>query len=130
MGMPSVTGSAGAHALQQSFGPSLKRHMQQAAERPEELSKVSKVQKQVSEVKNIMMDNIDKVLDRGEKIELLVDKTDALRSQADTFQRTGRTLRRKMWWQNLKMKLIVGLIVLVVVFVIFLSVCKGFKCVK
>jgi vesicle-associated membrane protein 72 len=37
---------------------------------------------QVSEVKNIMVDNIEKVLERGEKIELLVDKTDNLRFQA------------------------------------------------
>jgi hypothetical protein len=36
---------------------------------------------QVSEVKNIMVDNIEKVLERGEKIELLVDKTDNLRFQ-------------------------------------------------
>ena len=36
---------------------------------------------QVDEVKNIMVDNIEKVLERGEKIELLVDKTDNLRFQ-------------------------------------------------
>jgi len=32
-------------------------------------------------VKNIMVDNIERVLERGEKIELLVDKTDNLRFQ-------------------------------------------------
>lgn len=37
--------------------------------------------RQVDEVKNIMVDNIEKVLERGEKIELLVDKTDNLRFQ-------------------------------------------------
>lgn len=36
---------------------------------------------QVDEVKNIMVNNIEKVLERGEKIELLVDKTDNLRDQ-------------------------------------------------
>ena len=36
---------------------------------------------QVDEVKNIMVDNIEKVLERGERIELLVDKTDNLRFQ-------------------------------------------------
>ncbi len=36
---------------------------------------------QVDEVKGIMVDNIEKVLERGEKIELLVDKTDNLRFQ-------------------------------------------------
>ncbi len=32
-------------------------------------------------MKNIMVDNIERVLERGEKIELLVDKTDNLRFQ-------------------------------------------------
>jgi vesicle-associated membrane protein 72 len=35
----------------------------------------------VDEVKNIMIENVEKVLERGEKIELLVDKTDDLRFQ-------------------------------------------------
>jgi Synaptobrevin len=38
----------------------------------------------VDEVKNIMVENIERVLERGEKIELLVDKTDNLRFQAST----------------------------------------------
>lgn len=37
---------------------------------------------QVDEVKTIMVDNIEKVLERGERLELLVDKTDNLRTQA------------------------------------------------
>ncbi|KAM7268893.1 hypothetical protein ACFE04_011059 [Oxalis oulophora] len=48
------------------------------------------------------------ILDRGEKIELLVDKTENLQFQADSFQRQGRQLRRKMWLQNLQMKLMIG----------------------
>jgi vesicle-associated membrane protein 72 len=28
--------------------------------------------------------------------------------QADNFHRTGRALRRRMWWQNLKMKLMLA----------------------
>ncbi len=72
---------------------------------------------QVSEVKEIMMQNIEKVLDRGEKLELLVDKTENLRYQADQFQKGGKALRNKMWWQNIKMKLMVFLIVAIVIVV-------------
>ena len=43
--------------------------------------RVTRVYMQVDEVKNIMVDNIEKVLERGERIELLVDKTENLRSQ-------------------------------------------------
>lgn len=36
---------------------------------------------QVNEVKDVMVENIEKVLERGDKIELLVDKADELRGQ-------------------------------------------------
>uniref|UniRef100_A0A0D6R2N3 V-SNARE coiled-coil homology domain-containing protein n=1 Tax=Araucaria cunninghamii TaxID=56994 RepID=A0A0D6R2N3_ARACU len=117
-----------AHSLDKDYGPRLRDQMQYCVDHPEEISKFSKVKAQVSEVKGIMMDNIEKVLDRGEKIELLVDKTEGLQFQADTFQRQGRQLRRKMWLQNLKFKLIILGIVLIIFLIIWLSVCKGFSC--
>ncbi|KAJ6428758.1 hypothetical protein OIU84_020427, partial [Salix udensis] len=97
-----------AYNLDREFGPRLKEHMQYCLNHPEEISKLSKLKAQITEVKGIMMDNIEKVLDRGEKIELLVDKTENLQFQADSFQRQGRQLRRKMWLQSLQMKLMVG----------------------
>ena len=121
-----------AHSLDRSFGPKLKEHMDYCTANPDQISKVTRVQQQVSEVKEIMMDNIEKVLDRGEKIELLVDKTENLRFQADNFHRTGRALRRRMWWQNLKMKLVFASFVLIVVLILFLSFCysNGNDCTK
>ncbi|CAN1298020.1 Vesicle-associated membrane protein 727 [Linum perenne] len=70
-----------AYNLDRDFGPKLKEHMQYCMEHPEEISKLSKLKAQITEVKGIMMDNIEKVLDRGEKIELLVDKTENLQFQ-------------------------------------------------
>jgi hypothetical protein len=61
-----------------------------------------------------------------------VDKTENLRFQADNFHRTGRALRRKMWWQNLKMKLMLGGGVLFIILVLFLIFCfqGGKDCTK
>ncbi|CAI9759819.1 unnamed protein product [Fraxinus pennsylvanica] len=108
-----------AYNLDREFGPRLKEHMQYCMNHPEEISKLSKLKTQITEVKGIMMDNIEKVLDRGEKIELLVDKTENLQFQADSFQRQGRQLRRKMWLQNLRMKLMVGGVVLILICLIW-----------
>lgn len=66
--------------------PKLKEHMQYCINHPEEMSKLSKLKAQITEVKGIMMDNIEKVLDRGEKIELLVDKTETLQFQVLNFK--------------------------------------------
>ncbi|XP_075496070.1 vesicle-associated membrane protein 727-like [Primulina tabacum] len=108
-----------AYNLDREFGPRLKEHMEYCMNHPEEINKLSKLKTQITEVKGIMMDNIEKVLDRGEKIELLIDKTENLQFQADSFQRQGRQLRRKMWLQNLHMKLMVGGAVLVLLFIIW-----------
>ncbi|KAM1877961.1 hypothetical protein ACFX14_040003 [Malus domestica] len=117
-----------AYNLDREFGPMLKEHMQYCMEHPEEISKLSKLKAQITEVKGVMMDNIEKVLDRGERIELLVDKTENLQFQADSFQRQGRQLRRKMWLQSLQMKLMIGGGVLILIIIIWLIACGGFKC--
>lgn len=108
-----------AYNLDREFGPKLKEHMQYCMNHPDEISKLSKVKAQITEVTGIMMDNIEKVLDRGEKIELLVDKTESLQFQADNFQRHGRQLRRKMWLQSLQMKLMIGGAILILICIIW-----------
>ncbi|KAJ3674577.1 hypothetical protein LUZ60_005193 [Juncus effusus] len=110
------------------FGKKIKEQMKYCMEHPEEVSKVSKVQQQVNEVKNIMMENIDKALNRGQQIEVLVDKTDILRDQASEFRQVGTQVKRKMWIQNMKVKLIVLGIIIALILIIILSVCHGFKC--
>ncbi|KAK8658554.1 hypothetical protein V6N13_036757 [Hibiscus sabdariffa] len=100
--------TASANSLSKEFGPKLKEHMQYCIDHPEEISKIAKVKAQVSEVKGVMMENIEKVLDRGEKIEILVDKTENLRSQAQDFRQQGTRMRRKMWLQNMKCPFVVA----------------------
>ncbi|KAG2482833.1 hypothetical protein HYH03_018270 [Edaphochlamys debaryana] len=123
--------TAAALSMDRVFGPRLKSHMEYCMAHPEEISKIAAVQKKVNEVKDVMVENIEKVLERGEKIELLVDKTDDLRNQAEQFQRKGRQLRNKMWWQNCRMKLVVLFALLILGVVIFLIVCfSGGNCLK
>ena len=61
---------------------------------------LSAVKNQIEDVKNVMVENIEKVLERGEKIELLVDKTDRLNQQAFQFVSNSKKLRTAMWWKN------------------------------
>ncbi len=50
--------------------------------------------------KDIMVQNIDSILQRGERLDLLVDKTDTLAGQAYAFRRGARSVRRQQWWKN------------------------------
>lgn len=63
--------------------------------------KLSAINKNVDEVKGIMVSNIEKVLDRQEKIELLVDKTDNLNQNAFKFKKSSTQVRKK---KNLQRK--------------------------
>ncbi|XP_076901802.1 putative vesicle-associated membrane protein 726 [Bidens hawaiensis] len=120
--------TGGAKSLNKDFGPKLKEHMRYCVSHPEEISKIAKVHAQVSEVKGVMMENIEKVLDRGEKIELLVDKSDNLRTQAQDFKKQGTKIKRKMWFHNMKVKLVIFGIVVALLLIIILSVCPEFDC--
>lgn len=71
---------------------------------------LARAQNELDQVKNIMVQNVEQILSRGERIELLVDKTDNMASQATAFRRGARTVRRQMWWKN---KRVVALGVLV-----------------
>ncbi|MED6134942.1 hypothetical protein PIB30_041672 [Stylosanthes scabra] len=69
------------NSLNKEFGPKLKEHMEYCVEHQEEISKLAKVKAQVSEVQQVMRANIDQVLNRQVKIDVLVDQTNNLHNQ-------------------------------------------------
>lgn len=83
---------------------------------------ISNVQNEIDNVRGIMTQNIERVLERGERIDLLVDKTDRLGGSAHEFRMRSKGLRRRMWWKNVKL---MALLVVVVIFLIYLFVGMG-----
>lgn len=81
------------------------------------------VQGEIANVRDIMSQNIEQVLERGERIDLLVDKTDRLGGSARDFRVRSRGLQRRMWWKNVKLMV---MLVFVVLFLVYLLV--GFGC--
>lgn len=72
-----------------------------------------RAQSELNQVKDIMVQNVEQILSRGERIELLVDKTDTMANQATAFRRGARSVRRQMWWKNSKilmLSVLVGLV--------------------
>ncbi|KAM9841186.1 vesicle-associated membrane protein 3 [Aulostomus maculatus] len=83
-------------------------------------AKLDQVQGQVNEVKVILKDNINKVLERGDRLDDLIGKTDDLQASADSFQRTSTRVARKYWWKNIKMMAIIGVVVTIILILIIL----------
>ena len=53
-----------------------------------------------SQVMDVMVNNIDKVLDRGEKIEVLVNQTNKLQTSSYRMTRSATKLKKRLWWKN------------------------------
>ncbi|KAL8616812.1 Vesicle-associated membrane protein [Nucella lapillus] len=86
---------------------------------------LTKVQDEVDELKGIMVRNIDQIADRGERLELLVDKTEDLNAHAVSFKKTSRGLARSMWWKNIKLLVIIAIVVIVLLYFIISAACGG-----
>ncbi|KAK2118025.1 Vesicle-associated membrane protein [Saguinus oedipus] len=71
------------------------------------LDKVTETQAQVDELKGIMVRNVDLVAQRGERLELLIDKTENLMDSSVTFKTASRNLARAMCMKNLKLTIII-----------------------
>lgn len=85
----------------QDFARTLSERMEFFSNNPSS-EKISKVKHEIEEVKVTLRENIDKVLDRGDKIEVIMDKTDLLQAQSGNFRKVSTAVKRKMWWQNKK----------------------------
>lgn len=86
--------------------------------------RLQQTQAQVNEVVDIMRVNVDKVLERDQKLSELDDRADALQAGASQFETSAAKLKRKYWWKNLKMMIILGVIcaiILIIIIVYFSS---------
>ncbi|XP_027639574.2 vesicle-associated membrane protein 1 isoform X1 [Falco peregrinus] len=91
------------------------------AQSPPNLSsnrRLQQTQAQVKEVVDIMCVNVDKVLERDQKLSELDDRADALQAGASQFESSAAKLKRKYWWKNCKMMIMMGVICAIVVVVI------------
>ncbi|KAH7061997.1 vesicle-associated membrane protein-like protein [Paraphoma chrysanthemicola] len=107
-----------------SFNGALKRLMvEQGGTQAGQQDALRTAQREIEGVREIMTENIERVLERGEHMSVLVDKTGRLGENARDFRVRSRTLKRRMWWKNVKLMV---LLCLVVIFLIYLFV--GFGC--
>ncbi|XP_034500996.1 vesicle-associated membrane protein 1 isoform X1 [Ailuropoda melanoleuca] len=80
--------------------------------------RLQQTQAQVEEVVDIMRVNVDKVLKRDEILSQLDDRADALQVGASQFESSAAKLKRKYWWKNCKMMIMLGAICAIIVVVI------------
>jgi vesicle-associated membrane protein 4 len=84
---------------------------------------------QIDDTVGVMRENINKVSQRGERLDSLQDKTDNLAVSAQGFRRGANRVRKQMWWKDMKMRmcLIVGIIVLLIVIIVPAGMLTDFR---
>ena len=119
-----------------SFEPKLAQMMEQQQQQQEAgssgstaatTSKSAQVRGEIDAVKDVMVQNIERVLERGERIDLLVDKTDGMNQTAFAFRKRSTALRRRMWWRNTRLLVFLAFAVLFLVYLIVGAFC-GLPC--
>lgn len=89
--------------------------------------KAKKVQGQVNEVIGIMQGNIDKVVTRGEKINTLKDKTEALATGTMNFKKGSKSLKQKAWCMACRCQMIIFAVTISIILIVGLGLYMYFS---
>ena len=81
---------------------------------------MANLRKELSDLEEQSLRNMDKIIERGEKIEILVKKSETLADQSYDLRDTSRKVKNKMWWKNKKVMIGIALVVVVVVAIIII----------
>lgn len=87
-----------------------------------EIDKLASVTLKVDSVKLVMQDNVDLALQNCVKLESIEKAAEDLQQQAGVFKRNAHELKKRMWWKNLKMKLILGGVIIIIIGIIALVI--------
>eukprot|EP00093_Oithona_nana_P001526 01526.XXX_5443_5108_1 [CDS] Oithona nana genome sequencing. len=81
-------------------------------------SQLEAARQQVSDVQNVMQSNVNKLMEREGKLSQLEERADQLQAGTEQFHRAAVKIKRKHFWENAKMKIIIGVVISVVVIII------------
>merc|ERR1711991_112979 len=113
--------SAIAFAMNEDFGRTLKKQVEFHG--GPEADQFATVHKKLDDVKSVMVQNIEMVLERGEKLELLVDKSEQLHLDSFKFKKSSEKLRQAMFWKKVKIYLMVTVTVSLLLYIFIAILC-------
>ncbi|CAG5118552.1 unnamed protein product, partial [Candidula unifasciata] len=79
---------------------------------------LDQLQTEVSEVTSLLKNNVEKVLERGERIDTLQSRSEDLENSSTHFRSSAVKIRKKMWWNNCKMTCIIATVVTLIIIII------------
>eukprot|EP00008_Paramoeba_atlantica_P013830 CAMPEP_0201499578 /NCGR_PEP_ID=MMETSP0151_2-20130828/76750_1 /ASSEMBLY_ACC=CAM_ASM_000257 /TAXON_ID=200890 /ORGANISM="Paramoeba atlantica, Strain 621/1 / CCAP 1560/9" /LENGTH=177 /DNA_ID=CAMNT_0047892019 /DNA_START=93 /DNA_END=626 /DNA_ORIENTATION=+ len=93
-------------------------------ERATSVDTLSHVSKEIDNVKDIMIKNMDSVIIRGDHLESMAQRSAQLVDEASRFQHGATKMKRMEWFRNVKMLFIGFAVLCILIFVILMIACK------
>lgn len=87
------------------------------------LDKLEPIKKQLEEVKQLTVNNIEKVLERGDQIEVLVDNSEKLQQNSVSFYKSAKRIKNKMCYNKIKWYLFILSVFSLFIYVIAALIC-------
>ncbi|KAH7825303.1 vesicle-associated membrane protein 7E [Monocercomonoides exilis] len=106
------------------FNGELKRLMNQFSAQSSD--RIARAKADVDVLRGAVEENIDRILDRQEKVELLVDRSESLAQGSIQFRKKSTQLKKSMWWKNCKLWIVIIIILLILIFFVVVVACGGF----
>lgn len=97
-------------------GPSSKKTVRFASD------KLKDVRVQIAEVTDVMRDNVGRLLERGDQLDHLQDRSEGLATTSDQFRSSAGRLHRRAWWENMRGRLCIAAVAVLLFLVIFIPV--------
>jgi len=120
---------AGPEQMTHSFKPILTKKMMYYSEQM--TTRVKEVTEQVEDVKGILVQNLEKVLKRGDNLEMVEFNANQMAEKTGQFKKVSKKLKKKKFWGLIKWKVFcliaLGILVIVVVYLLGTLVCGGWK---
>ena len=89
--------------------------------------KITQAKENIEKAKNTMLDNIQQIVDRGDRIDVLVDNAEDLNQNSFKFYKSSKKLKCRLIMENAKCTAFAIFALLIVIFFIIVSACGGFK---
>merc|ERR1719199_913476 len=85
--------------------------------------RVASMSEKVRNINDNLVESIDKLLDRQEKIDLLVNRSELLNHSSESFHRESARLHRTVRWRNLRTHIILVIVAIIGIIIVVWASC-------
>ena len=117
-----------AYSLDKQFKPILRTTLHYYNTHHLELSKdqqISKLLAQVEDMKHVLGRNINLLLEREQKLDRLVNKSNQLKEETQVFKKRAQQVKKQESYKNYKYAALILFIIMIFIYLILATACNG-----